>query len=491
MTLKHRAIHATIWSVIERVGAEGVRLSVTVILARLLLPEQYGLIAMLFVFLALVNAFMDSGLGSALVQKEGVTSADYSSVFYFNMSVGLAAYILFFFLAPLIAAFYNEPKLVDLTRFMSLSLIVIAGGMVQGVILERDINFKVLTKVSFLSLSVSGILAIYLASRGAGVWSIAIQSVVYYSVRTTLLWLYVGWRPGREFSLSALKPLYSYGYKILGYRMIESAFQNVYTLLIGKYFGARELGYFTQARNIQESVTSNLVNIVERVTFPVMARIQDDDARLKFAYKRVLQLLAFLNFPVMLGILAIAHPLVRVMFGDRWLSSVPYIQLLSAAGAIYAIQAISTNVLKAKGRSDLVLKLVIFKKAIALGMIFASFPWGVKGILAGFVIASGLGFLIDARWSGALIAYPLKEQVRDILPPAVLSLAMALATYLLASVLTVPSAVKLVIQVPFAVGFYFLGVKILRLEALSLFFEVLRTGVFNREEGSHVSTKQG
>lgn len=480
MSLKHRAINATIWSAMERIGSEAVRFSVTVILARLLMPEEFGIIAMLYVFLAIANTFLDSGFGSALIQKQEPESIDFSSVFYFNVAIGILVYALFFLSAPYIALFYKEPQLIRLTRFLSLTLIVNAIGMVQGTILERGLNFKKLAKVSFLALFISGITAVWLASIGAGVWSIAVQIMISSSIRTGLLWFYSSWRPKWEFSASALKPLYRYGGKLLAASLLETVFQNIYSLLIGRYFRARELGFYSQARNIQEAVVHNLANAVGKVTFPALSEIQDDDFRLKAAFKKIMQVLAFLNFPLMLGLIVVAQPLVQVVFSDKWLPAVPYIQLVSISGAIYAIQFTNLTILRVKGRSDLILKVEIVKKAMILGVLLLSLRWGVTGVLVGMVITSYISYFMNSYYSSRLIEYSRKEQVYDLVPCAVLSVAMAVATYLmgdLVAFLTPSALARLLVQVPFAVMVYYAGALIFRLEALGLFADVIGTHI--------------
>jgi teichuronic acid exporter len=432
---------------------------------------------MLYVVLTIAITFLDSGFGSALIQKQEPSHVDYSSVFYFNVAIGVAAYMLCFLGAPLIAHFFREPQLVPLTRFLGLSLIINALGMVQGTILEKGLDFKKLAKISFVSLFFSGATAVFLAKQGAGVWSIAIQIIVSCSLRTTLLWFFGGWRPTRDFSMVALKPLYRYGSKLLASSLLETIFQNMYTMVIGRYFRARELGYYTQARNIQEAIVHNLANVVGKVTFPALSKIQHDDVRLKGAFKSILQLLAFLNFPLMLGLLVIARPLIEVVFSAKWLPAVPYIQLMSLSNAIYTIEFTNLGVLRAKGRSDLLLKVEIIKKSMVMAMLLVSLHWGVMGVLAGMVITTYASYFVESYYSSRLIEYSVKEQMVDLAPCALLSIVMAIATYLAGNLFTLPALTMLLVQVPFAIVVYCAGAYLFHLEALGLFEDIIKTHI--------------
>ncbi len=429
-SLKSRTFGAIFWSLLERGGQQGIQLVIAIILARVLLPAQFGLIAMLAIFMAIAQSFLDSGFGSALIQKKDATQVDSCSIFYFNVVVGIFAAGLLCLAAPWIAAFYEEPALAPLTRFLSLNLVINSFALVQSILLIRRIDFKTQLKVSIVATIGSGIIGITLAYRGFGVWSLAIQSVTSTIFRTILLWFFNKWRPSLVFSFAALKSMFAFGSKLLFSGLIDTIFRNIYIVIIGKIFTATDLGFYSRAKSCTRLSTENLTNSISRVTFPVFSSIQDDNSRLKRGVQKALTTLNFLNFPMMIGLLVTAKPLVLVLLTEKWLPCVPYMQLLCVMGLLYPLNVINLNVLKAKGRSDLFLKLEILKKILTVISIAITYRWGIMAMITGHIcIVSVPAYYLNSYYTGRFIGYPLKEQVFDLLPYLGMAVVMGIGVY--------------------------------------------------------------
>jgi len=425
-TLKNETISGVFWSFIERFGNQALSLITYVVLARLLTPEDFGLVGMVAIFIAISQTFIESGFGNALIQQKDVESKDYSTVFYFNLIVGLLLYAILFFTAPLIAIFFDQQMLTGLTRLLGLVLIFNSLGLIQYVKLRKELNFKSIARTTIAANSVSVIIGIVLALRGLGVWALAIQMVAGFLVRTVLFWIFSQWRPTREFSFQSFKKLFNFGYKLLLSGLLDQIFQNIYLLVIGKIFNAKDLGYYTQSKKISDLPVVTLAAIVGSVTFPAFSKIQDDNEKLLVGFRKTIKLLVFVNFPLMLGLASIAQPLFLFMLGAKWLPSVPYFQLLCIAGMLYTLHTSNLSILQVKGRSDLFLRLEIIKKGITIIAIFIGLQWGVMGLIMSNVVTSFLGYFVNTYYSGKLLNYPLKNQLNDIWPAMITSIIMAI-----------------------------------------------------------------
>lgn len=428
-SLNSKTVHGVFWSLFERGGRQGIQLVISIILARVLLPAQFGLIGMLVIFMAIAQSFLDSGFGSALIQKKDATHVDSCSIFYFNIVVGIVAAGLLCLAAPWIAAFYEEPALTPLTRFLSLNMVVNSFALVQSTLLIRRIDFKMQFKVSIVATIGSGIIGITLAYRGFGVWSLAIQSVTSAIFRTVLLWFFNKWRPSLVFSFAALKSMFAFGSKLLFSGLLDTIFRNIYLVVIGKIFTATDLGFYSRAKSCTQLSTENLTSSISRVTFPVFSSIQDDNSRLKRGVQKALNTLNFLNFPMMIGLLVTAKPLVLVLLTEKWLPCVPYLQLLCFVGLLYPLHVINLNVLKAKGRSDLFLRLEILKKILVVIAIAVTYRWGIQAMIYGQITVSVLAYYLNSYYTGRFIGYPLKEQVFDLLPYLGMAVVMGIGVY--------------------------------------------------------------
>jgi teichuronic acid exporter len=472
-SLKSKTLHALSWSFIESIGARGIRFIIGIVLARLLFPEQFGLIAMLTIFVAVAQTFLDSGFGAALIQKREATQTDLCSVFYLNVLVGMAVAGLLCVIAPWIAAFYEEPVLAPLTRVLSLTIVINSLGLIQNTILTKEINFKTQTKVSLIASFLPGAIGITMAFYGFGVWSLAVQQISSSLLGTIALWVLNGWRPGLIFSLSALRKMFSFGSRMLASGLLNTFFENVYLLVIGKLFSATDLGFFTRANSLQELPSQTLSGMVARVTFPVFATIQDDPGRLKRGMKKALTTLALVNFPMMIGLAVIARPLVLVLLTEKWAESIPYLQLLSVLGLLYPLHVINLNLLQALGLSKLFLRLEIIKKALIVINIVITWRWGVSAMIYGMIAMSIISFYLNSYYTGVLIGYPIKEQLSDLLPYLFMAMLMGIGVY--AAGLLPFSGHWSVLSVQIAVGTIAYG-GLCRLFRLKAFMEIWRGG---------------
>ena len=478
--LRKKTISAILWSGFEKVGLQVVQFVISIVLARILFPSDYGLIGMLAIFISISSSFIDSGFSEALIQRKVAKRVEFSTIFYFNVAVSVLFFFLLVIFAPLIAKFFNEPRLINLTRIMSLTLIISSFGMVQNTYFRKNLDFKSIAKVRFLTILISGTIGITLAYRGFGVWSLAIQGVVAAFVRVLSYWIFSNWRPVFEFSFQSLKDLFPFGSKLFVSKMMYYVFTNIYNMVIGKYFNAKELGFYVQGRNLQERPISIVEHTIEQVTFPVFASIQDDTDRLKAACRKIVKVSAFINFPAMFGLMVTAEPLVKILLTDKWLPSVIYIQILSLWGLIFTIHFLNQNILKSKGRSDLILRLSLIGNVLTSIAIIIGIKWGVVGLVVGRVTTGYIAYILCAYYINRLIIYTIIEQLSDVLPYLLISVTMAILVYLAGIPFKEQVLIKLLVQIFFGAVVYLGLARLFRLEALKESAEIFKTTILPR-----------
>ncbi len=478
-TLKSKAMGGVFWSFLERVGQQGISFFIAIILARLLLPEQFGLVGMLSLFIEIARVFVDSGFGAALIQRKKATDADACSIFYFNVLVGLLAMGLLCVLAPWVADFYQQPILTPLMRALSVTLVINSLAGVQTALLSKRIDFKTQLKVSVAATLLSGVIGITLAVRGFGVWSLAAHYISSSLFRTMLLWGLNTWRPKLLFRFAALREMFGFGSKLLAAVLLNTIFENIYLVVIGRLFSAGHLGLYAGARKIQNTATINITGVVMQVAFPVFSAIQDEPARLKRSMRKAMMMLALVNFPLMAGLALVARPIVYVLLTERWAAAVPWLQLLCVAGLLYPFQSLHLNVLKAVGRSDLYFLLEVVKKTLIVILIAITCRWGVTGMLWGQVVMSVLGYYINSYYTTRLIGYRLTEQLADLAPYAAISALMGVGVYL---VQWVPArdAFRLLMEVLLGVVLYVVLSCLFRLPAFLDVVQAIRERVRSR-----------
>lgn len=443
--LKSKAVKGVAWSATDNVLKYVVNFVITIILARLLSPEDYGLIGLISIFSSICTALIEGGFSSALIRKKDATEDDFNTVFIVNLGMSSLLYGVMFLSAPIIADFFNRQELIALTRVSTLSLIIGALAMTQNVRLTKRLDFKSQTKITFIASICGGGIGIAMALAGFGVWAIVGQYLSLQIVKTVLLWFVNKWIPRFTFSVTSFKELFGFGWKLLVSTLIDTGWKEVYQVVIGKCYTPATLGYFTRAKSFAELFSSNLTGVVSRVSYPTLSQIQDDKVRLKSAYKQVIKTTMFVTFIFMLGLAAIAKPLILVVIGEKWLPSVPMLQIICFQMMLYPLNAINLNMLQVQGRSDLFLKLEIIKKIILIGPILLGVFVGIYWMLIGSVITGFISYFLNSYYSGRFLCYSIKEQVKDILPSFCLSLAVSAVIFLF-SMLSINSWVILSLQ---------------------------------------------
>jgi O-antigen/teichoic acid export membrane protein len=408
---------------------------------------------MLTIFIALSTSFINSGFSQALIRKKDCTPEDYSTVFYFNFVVGQLIYLILFFSAPLISTFFKEPQLTPLVRVFGVVLIIESFSIIQRTTLTKIINFKLQSLISITSALFSGFVGIAMAYAGYGVWSLVFKTISMQAINSALLWLLNKWRPIKKFSKRSFKELFFFGSKLLASGLIDTAYRNIYFLVIGKYFSTAELGYYTRADMFKDIPSQNINGIISRVSYPVMADLQNDDNQLKTGYKRLITCTMLITFVLMLGLAAVAESMVIALIGEQWRPSIIYLQMLCFVGMLYPLHALNLNMLKVKGRSDLFLKLEIIKKILAIPTIVIGVFFGVKIMIAGMITNSLIGYYLNSYWAGRLINYPMQEQILDIIPSFGIALLNSLLVYATGFLLPDIYLIKLLLQILFGAGF--------------------------------------
>lgn len=427
---KSSVVRGVVWSGIERFSVQGIQFVLSFVIARQLLPSDYGLIAMLGIFMAIAQSFIDSGFSNALIQKQDRTDTDYSTVFYFNVVVAILMYLIFYFSAPWIAAFYKTPQLSSIIVWVGLNFIISSLATVQRAKLTIELNFKLQAIVSIVAVVISGGLAIWMAYNGYGVWTLVCQVLVNNAITVLLLWMTAHWRPLRVFSWSSFKELFSFGSKLLAGGLLHTIYTNMYTLIIGKFFSAADLGYFSRAYSITQYPSTNITSIVTRVTYPVECQVQHDDGLLQQKYFSFIRVVSFVVFPMMVGLAVLCEPFIRIVLTDKWLGAVPYTQILCVAYMWYPIMQMTWELLNVKHRSDYSLKSEIIKKIAAFCILFATIPFGIKIMCAGMILYSLADLFIITRYVKILLPdVTLFSIVRNLLPSLFLSCLMGGVVY--------------------------------------------------------------
>lgn len=434
-SLKHKTLRGTLWSSIERFSVQAVSFIVIIIMARILTPDDYGLVGMLTIFIAISQSLVDSGFSNALIRKQDRDETDNSTVFYFNIAVGIILYLILFFSAPLIAKFYKEPLLIPITRVISLSVLINSFVVVQRAILTSSIDFKTQAKASLIAAIISGCVGIWMAYNGYGVWSIVCYQLVNLTVNALLLWILSKWRPRWLYSWKSFRELFGFGSKLALSGVIDTIYNNIYLIVIGKVFSASDLGYYTRASQFAQFPSANFTGIISRVTYPILCTLQGDITRLRDVYRRFLRLSAFIVFPLMIGLAAVARPLLLLLLGEKWAFSIILLQIICFSMMWYPIHAINLNLLQVQGRSDLFLKLEIIKKIIGVSILCITVPMGLIAMCVGAIISSILCLSVNTHYTGKLIHVGFLLQIRDLLPTLLYSLTMGILVFLIVNLL--------------------------------------------------------
>lgn len=476
-----------LWRFAERIGAQGVSFIVSIVLARILDPELYGTIALVTVFTAILNVFVDSGLGSALIQKKDADDLDFSSVFYFNVTACCALYLLIFLAAPLIAAFYKDSTMTPIVRVLSLMLVISGVKNILQAYVSRTMQFKRFFFATLGGTIGAAVIGIYMAYRGYGVWALVAQQIFNAAVDTLILWITVKWRPKKMFSWERLKGLLAYGWKLLVSALLDTVYNELRQLIIGKKYTSADLAFYNRGRQFPHLIVENTNASINSVLFPTMSQKQDDREKLKEMTRRAIKTSTYIMAPLMIGMAFCAEPLVRLVLTEKWIECVPYLRIFCITFMFYPIHTANLNAIKAMGRSDIFLKLEYIKKAIGLTLLLSSMWFGVMMMAYSLLLSTFLGMLVNSWPNRKLLDYGFKEQIKDICPGILLAAAMGVCVYGL-QMIGLNDFLTLLIQIIAGALLYCAGSILFKLESFYYILDFLKQQMIQRKTSGNAGT---
>ena len=472
-SLKEKTVKGVMWSSIDRFSTQGIQFVFSILIARLLLPSDYGAVAMLNIFLAISQTFIDSGFGTALIRKLDRTETDFCTVFYFNIVVGFFFYVVLWIASPYIAAFYEIPLLEDITKVLALTFVFSSFSGIQRAKLSIAIDFKTKAKISIIVTILTGAVGLWMAYAGYGVWALVVQSVFSSFLGAVLLWTFVRWMPKLVFSWKSFREMFSFGSRLLASALLDTTYNNIYTLVIGKVFSSTTLGLYSRASGLAQYPSSNITGVLQGVTFPVLSSIQNETERLANVYKRFLRLSAFIVFPLMVGLAAVADPLIRLVLTDKWEGSIYLLQIVCFSMMWYPIHAINLNLLQVKGRSDFFLKLEIIKKIQGVIVLCITVSMGIVAMCYGSVVSSLICLVYNTYYTQKLIGYGYAAQMKDLLHILVHSLVMGVGVWCIVQVFD-SLWLQLVVGILSGAVYYIAGAHFLHFEELDEVVSLVR-----------------
>ena len=462
-SLKDKTIKGTIWSAIDNVAQFGVQFVVSIVLARLLSPDDYGLIGIITIFTTVCTAIINGGFSNALIRTQKPTEEDYNTAFICNLLMSILLYAIVFLCSPLIAEFFNRQELVALTRVSSFTMIIGALAIVQQTRLTKRIDFKTQTKITLIASVASGVIGISLALMDFGVWALVIQGIISQMLRTAFLWIFNHWAPSIRFSKESFNRLFGFGWKMMASSILDSLWTQLYQVVVGKFYSPATLGQYTRAKQFSTMFSSNLTTVIQRVTYPVLSDIQDEKERMVAAYRKIIKTTMFMTFALMLALGAVSEPLLYCLIGPKWHEAATYLPLICLVSSLYPLHAINLNMLQVQGRSDLFLGLEIAKKIIGLAPLFVGAFVGIFPMLYATVITNIIAYFLNSYFSGKLLGYSSWMQIRDIAPSFAISMSMAVVVYLL-KYLPLSNWFILPIQIVVGILVFFILCKITKIE---------------------------
>ncbi|MCK9617653.1 MAG: lipopolysaccharide biosynthesis protein [Lentimicrobiaceae bacterium] len=473
-TIKQQTISGMLWSSIQRFGSMGISFIANLILARILSPEDFGCIGILTVFIAIAGIFVDSGFGAALIQKKNPSQEDYSTIFYLNLTISVILYLILFYCAPAIARFYEIPSLSNLLKVLSIILFLNSFSIIQDNQLRKQLNFRLLSIVYLVSAIIGAVCGIASAYLGYGVWSLVINGLVNAFFRSVLLWGFSKWYPLFVFSKQSMKELFAFGGFIFANSLVYTLRNNIQALIIGKLFLSRDLGFYVQARKLEEIPTNSISGIIQQVTFPVYSKIQDDKEKLKFAQQKSVKSLAYICFPIYVLLIVIANSLFELLFTTKWLESVPYFQILCIGAFAYSLLNVNASIVTASGKSALFFKWNLITSILIFILIGIGSFFGIKGLLYATVLGAWFLYYINVWLASMYTKYTFLEQLKDLFPMLALSIIIGVATWFLGKYLSINYIIVLFIQIIIFVTSY-LGLSyFLKIEAFFSFLSIIK-----------------
>lgn len=462
-SLKDKTIKGTMWSAVDNVAKFGVSFLVSIVLARLLSPDDYGLIGIITIFTTVCTAIIGGGFSSALIRTKNPSDDDYNTAFIINLGLSLVLYAIIFLCSPLIADFFGREELVSLTRVSSLNMVIGALSIVQQVRLTKRIDFKTQTKITLIASVVSGAVGIATALLGLGVWALVIQSILSQILRTSLLWFFNHWTPSLSFSRQSFNELFGFGWKLMVSGILDSLWKELYQLVVGKFYSPATLGQYTRAKGFSQLFSSNLTTVIQRVTYPVLSGIQDEKERMIAAYRKIIKTTMFITFAMIFALGAVSEPLLYCLIGEKWHEAATYLPLICLVGSLYPLHAINLNMLQVQGRSDLFLGLEIIKKVIGLAPLFIGAFIGIFPMLYTSILTSIISYFLNSYFPGKLLGYTSWMQLRDIAPSFFISITMAIVVYCL-KFLPISNWFILPIQIAVGLIIFILMCKVSKIE---------------------------
>lgn len=430
-SLKNKTVKGVAWSGIDNVAQFGVTFLVSIVLARLLSPDDYGLIGIITIFTAVCTTLINGGFTTALIRKKDATDDDYNTVFIVNLAMSLMLYTVIFLCAPLIADFFHRDELVDLTRVSSLSMIIGALALVQQTRLTKRIDFKSQTKITITASVCSGIIGIVLALIGFGVWALVAQTLTSQIIRTSLLWVVNKWVPSLRFSSNSFHELFGFGWKMMLSSIIDTVWKELYQVVVGRFYSPATLGQYTRAKSFSSLLSQNLTSVIQRVTYPVLSNIQDDKERMVRAYRKMIKMTMFVTAISMFFLGAISEPLLYCLIGPKWHEAAVYLPLICITGSTYPLHAINLNMLQVQGRSDLFLGLEIIKKVIGIAPLSVCIFWGILPMLYTSILTTIIGYFLNSYYSGKFLGYSSWMQIKDVAASYGVGITVAMSVYFL------------------------------------------------------------
>lgn len=478
-TLKQKTLSGLLWTFLETFAIQGFGFIQGIVLARLLMPSDYGLIAMTGVFFAVSYALVDTGFTSALIRKKERTDIDYSTVYVTNVVLSFVLCLVLCLCAPFIAEFYNEPQLIPIVCTNAGLLFVGSFIAVQGARLTIQLDFKTKSKITVLSTVSTGIVSIIMAYMGFGVWSLILPNFFSVLLRGILFYIYQQWFPGFRFSWNIYKEFFSYGSKLMLSSLLNAVYGNVYSLVIGKFYSAASLGYYSKGGGYANLPASILSGVLYKVTFPVLSKVQEDNVRLENAYRKMIRVSAYVVFPVMILLFVLARPLVLVLITEKWENCIVYIQILCFSAIWQPIHSLNVNLLCVKGRSELFLRLEIVKKVIGVVILCVTIPMGLVAMCYGQVLASALFLIINTYYTGKLINVGFFQQMRDLTPTILYTSLMGVSVWFLSS-LFASSILQISVGIILGIPLYLIVSKVFKSQEYMLLFDMLKQNVFSK-----------
>lgn len=470
---KNSVISNFIWRFAERCGAQIVTFIVSIVLARILAPEEYGTIALVTVFTTILQVFVDSGLGTALIQKKNADNLDFSSVFYFNLFMCLILYLAMFLCAPYIARFYDDVSLIPIIRVISLTIVVSGVKGIQQAYVSRNMLFKRFFFSTIGGTLFSAVLGIIMAYAHFGVWALVAQQLSNSVIDTLILWVTVRWRPQLMFSWKRLTKLLSFGSKLLASSLLDTIYSNLRNLIIGKMYSSSDLAFYNQGDKFPKVIVTNINSSIDSVLLPSMSSVQDNHEKVKSMTRRAIKTSTYIMAPLMMGLAFCATPIVQLVLTDKWLPCVPFLQVFCITYMFWPVHTANLNAINAMGRSDLFLKLEIIKKIIGLTLLFITMRISVMAMAYSLLISGLLSQIINSWPNRKLLNYGYLEQVKDILPAILLAVIMGVIVYCV-SFIGLNSALTLLIQIPLGMFVYIMGSKLLKLESYNYLLDVIK-----------------